>query len=103
MGLPLSGGGETVTEKTLTWVSGVGDKPDTYGNYYVNVSFSDDTAGFIGGKPEKVEEHFAALTALLDQPSEFVLEEKGKTGKGKVKFKINGYPGWERPTQQQHA
>lgn len=83
-------------EKTLTWVSGVGEKPDQYGNYYVNVSFSDDTAGFIGGKPEKVEEHWVALTALLDHPGEFSLEEKGTTGKGKTKFKINAYPGWER-------
>lgn len=85
-----------MTEKTLTWVSGIGAEPDKYGNYYVNVSFSDDTAGFIGGKPEKVEEHFSALTALLNQPGEFILEEKGTTGKGKTKFKINGYPGWER-------
>ena len=85
--------------KTLQWVSGVGDVPDRHGNYYLNVSFEGGDAGFIGGKPEKIEEHHTALTALLHKEAEFLLEEKGTTAKGAPKFKIVGYPGWEKTVQ----
>lgn len=82
--------------KTLSWISEVGSEPDSYGNLYVNVSFTDGTAGYIASK-EHAQEHQTALAALKDQEGEFVLEEKGTTKKGATRYKINGYPGWERP------
>lgn len=83
-----------MTTKTIATVFDVG-QPDQRGNRYVNVFFSDDTAGWIGAKGERAEQHHTALSALKDQEAEYRLEETGQTQKGKPKFKILAYPGWE--------
>lgn len=84
-----------MTAKTLSWVSPVGDKPDQYGNYYVNVAFASGEGGYIASKQSRATAHQEALTALLNQEAEFTLEPKGKTQKGADKFKLVAYPGYE--------
>ncbi len=80
-------------EKTVSWVSPIGSEPDRFDNYYINVAFTDETVGYIGGKAETAERHWTALTETIGKPTEFQLEDKGFSSKGKPKFKIVSYGG----------
>jgi len=92
-----------VTEKTLTWVApDLNEWPNPKRNntvtYYVNVAFADGDQGSVGKESRDVALHLQELlTALVDQPAEFELEDRGKkTQDGDhVKWTIKGFPGYE--------
>ena len=92
-----------MTEKTLTWVApDLNEWPNPKRNntvtYYVNVAFADGDQGSVGKESRDVALHLQELlTALVDQPAEFELEDRGKkTQDGDhVKWTIKGFPGYE--------
>ena len=88
-----------MTLKTVTWVAPELNAWESNGKttYYINVAFSDDTAGSLGKQnPDKAVELKAMLEELIDQEVEFGLEDRGKTTKdGKTKFSIKSFPGYE--------
>jgi hypothetical protein len=86
-----------MTTTTLDWLSDLGDKPDNYGNVYLNMKFGDGTLAYKAGKPADMEKHEHALRSFEDSssPHEFLFEDTGKkTQKGEPKLKLVGYPGW---------
>jgi hypothetical protein len=90
-----------VATTALTWLSEIGDKPDNYGNVYLNMAFADGTVAYKAGKPADMTKHEAALRAFENgEPQEFLFEDTGKkTQKGAPKMKLVGYPGWEAQSQ----
>jgi len=92
-----------MTEKTVSWVApDLNEWPNPKRNntvtYYVNVAFADGDQGSVGKESRDVALHLQELlTALVDQPAEFELEDRGKkTQDGDhVKWTIKGFPGYE--------
>jgi hypothetical protein len=90
-------------QRKIEWLSDIGDKPDTYGNVYINMKFDDGTLAYKAGKPADMEQHHAALADIIKKNElvEFELEDTGKkTQKGDPKYKLVGYPGWSAAPAQ---
>lgn len=87
-----------MTTKTLASVASKVNPYEKNGKttYYVNVDFNDGSVGSIGKQNEaKAEEIRLMLVGLGRNPVEFGLEPNGTNNKGKEKFKIKSFPGYE--------
>jgi hypothetical protein len=90
-------------QRKLDWLALDPEKPDSYGNVYINMKFDDGTVAYKAGKPGDMTQHYADLLGIQKSGElvEIELEDTGKTtAKGAKKWKLVGYPGWSAPVAQ---